>query len=84
MEQLKKDARVAAIEDRKVRDISRTPAGQLLREKYEQKFDMELSKWLANDPGDAIAAVQAHTVLNQIRELLANITPSEKEPKVDE
>lgn len=79
LESFKKSAHVAEIENRKIRDISRTPAGQLLKERYEQRFQKTLNEWLAGDPGDAISAVKTHEGLNRIREFLASITPPEKE-----
>lgn len=80
----KKSARVAEHEERKMRDLSRTPAGSLLKERYEAKFEQVLNEWLAGDPGDAITAVKTHEALNRIREFVAQITPLEDSEEPDE
>lgn len=76
---LKKLAQISELEERKVRDISRTPSGQLLKERYQLKFDRTLNEWLAGDASDAMVAVTTHARLNEIRGFLAAITPIERE-----
>jgi len=84
VDQFRKGAHAAEIEERKVRDISRTPAGQILKERLEEKLDKTLNSWLKASPGDAAAAITAHAQLNEIRELLAQITPIEKEQVIED
>lgn len=80
-ETVRRDARISEIEERKVRDISRTPAGQLLRDRYQQKFERTLNEWLKGDASDAMQAVTTHATLNEIRGFLAAITPIETEER---
>jgi len=84
MDKFRKSARVAVNEDLKVRDISRSPAGQLLKERLEAKLERTLNGWLKASPGDATAAITAHAQLNEIRELIAQITPAEREQETED